>query len=419
MTVQATDTRGATQPYLRVSVALMLIATAVLSMQYKLPTIIPQVVEQGLLDMPTITILMSIFTFAGIFFAIPAGVLVERIGARKALIVTVIIECVSAPVIFIGNPFILILFRLFEGIAFSLLLVAGPVIIQQNVHPSKHGIATGIWSLGGTMGAVTSGMATPALFGMAGLPGVWIGYAIFCLVCGCIFVALVKAPASVRGKALASAKEAGERRLAETDGAMVAAREGDGTKVPYRRLLRKNILFYLFGYAVFHTMLLGYLSFVPTFLQQQGFDPALAGTISILPMLISIVSALAFGMIADKTGRAKPLYLLGYAAMCLSVFLIFWGTQASLWIGIVAMGLLSMGILGIGVAAFPRLLSDRRLIPVGMGVFIVTQSLGQFLGTAIPPVLLGPGIDQWATMSYVLAGAGILGLISSALCRFK
>jgi MFS family permease len=154
-------------------------------------------------------------------------------------------------------------------------------------------------------------------------------------------------------------------------------------------------------------------------LQQRAFDPTTSGIVSTLPMLISIVSSIVWGKLADATGRSKLLYVVGFAAMCVSVAMMFSGVDALLWAGIIIMGLLAMGNLGLGVAIFPTLLPSRDLVPLGMGVLIVAQCLGQFLGTALPPLFLGADVNQWPTMCAGVLALGVLGLICLLFVRFK
>ena len=48
------------------------------------------------------------------------------------------------------------------------------------------------------------------------------------------------------------------------------------------------------------------------------------------------------------------------------------------------------GSTGLLIAAFMRVLPDHRLASVGMGVLITIQGVGQYMGSALVQVLLGP-----------------------------
>jgi MFS family permease len=377
----------------------MIVATALTAMQYKLPSIIPLIIEANLMDMGTITILMSIFSFAGIIFAIPAGALIGRIGAKKAILLAVCIACVSSLAIVIDNAMVLIVFRVFEGISLYMVIVAGPVLIQQVVEPSKRGTATGIYIVGGMLGAFVAGLITPLLFSLNSLAGVWLGYGVFALISGLIILLTIKDTS-------ASAAPAAQVQTV-------------ATKPSYASIFSRNVILLFSSFIIFQIMLIATISFSPTFLQQKGFDPQLSGVISTLPMLMAILSSIVFGTVADKTGNFKVVYLVGFIAMCVSMFLMFSGTGLELWAGVLIMGLLGMGTPAIAMASYPPMLKSPELISIGMGVMIVIQCVGQFLGTTLPSILLGTTIDNWPLMSFTMVGLGIIGLICALACAFK
>jgi MFS family permease len=394
------ETSGGHQHYLLVSLPIMAVATALTATQYKLPSIIPQIIEAGILDMGAITVLMSIFSFAGIIFAIPAGALIGRIGPKLAIMLATAAAFLASLAVFTENVAAMVAFRVVEGISLYVVIVAGPVLIQQAVRPEKRGVATGIYIVGGMLGAFVAGLATPMLFGLGRLDAVWVGYGVFTLLTGAIVLLVVRG-----GKAAAR----------------TGARGAVGEAAPklYRAIFSKDVLLLFASFVIFQVMLIGTISFSPTFLQQSGFDAGLSGVVSTLPMLMAIVSSVAFGAIADKTGSFKAVYITGFAAMCVSMLLMFAGTGPELWIGVVAMGLLGMGTPAIAMAAYPQMLRSPEAMSLGMGVMIVVQCIGQFIGTTLPAALLGPDINGWFMMSAVMLAMGVLGLVCAALCTFK
>lgn len=54
-----------------------------------------------------------------------------------------------------------------------------------------------------------------------------------------------------------------------------------------------------------------------------------------------------------------------------------------------------------------------------MGVLMLVQSLGQFLGTFLSPLLLGAGGDAWMTLDVAMLIIGLVGTGIVALCKFK
>ena len=93
-------------------------------------------------------------------------------------------------------------------------------------------------------------------------------------------------------------------------------------------------------------------------------------------------------------------------------------TGPVMWVAAVVMGLFAMGAPTVVVAAYPRVLGKPELLGVGMGVLLLVQSLGQFLGSFVPSLLLGPDLTQWALCGAVLCAAGLAGAALVAACRF-
>jgi hypothetical protein len=54
-----------------------------------------------------------------------------------------------------------------------------------------------------------------------------------------------------------------------------------------------------------------------------------------------------------------------------------------------------------------------------MGVLVLVQCIGQFLGTALVELLLGPNLDHWFFVSMVVLVLCLLGTASSLACRIK
>ena len=177
----------------------------------------------------------------------------------------------------------------------------------------------------------------------------------------------------------------------------------------YSELVKPNILLFFFAFLVFNLTLLAVLGFAPTFMQQQGVDPTLSGFVSTLPMLLAVISSPLFGSLSDKMGRCKPLYLLAMVVMGPCTLILLTQTGPLMWVGAIVMGLVGLG----GPVMCPELMS------IGMGVLMLVQSLGQFLGTWLVPMLLGPEMSSWMFAGIVMCIIGLIGTGALALCKFK
>ena len=388
--------------WILIAVVLLLFGTAVASSQYKVPVIMTHITQQFGMTDSSASWLMSIFTFVGIILAIPTGALAKKFGPKILLLAASAILLVGSLIgLAATDGTMLIVSRGVEGVAFILVTICGPLAVQKYVAPEKIGSATGIWALWVCLGSVVGGVVTPTVSATLGFVGVWMVYAVFAAIFAVLVAVVVKfndgasdAPAQVSGEQVEP-------------------------KVSYAELFKPNTLLYLAGFLLFNMVLLAMLSFSPTWMQIQGIDPTLSGFLSTLPMLLAVVSSPLFGSLSDKLGRCKPLYLVALLSMGPCAFLLLTGTGMQLWVGAVVMGLVGMGVPVICLTAYPKVLGKPELMSIGMGFLMLIQSLGQFLGTFVSPMLLGASGDQWVTLGIVMCVLGLVGTACIALCKFK
>ena len=382
-----------------IAVVMLLFGTAIATIQFKVPVVMGDIMANMGMDASSASWLMSIFTFVGIILALPTGALAKRFGPKTMLLAAAaIIAAGSLLGAFAGNGMVLIVSRAIEGVAFIFVTICGPLAVQKYVSPDKIGSATGIWALWVCLGSVVGGVLTPTLYASTGFAGVWVIYAAAAVVFAIVVAVIVKNP----GEAL--------------EGAADAPTEG---KVGYGELVKPNILLFFAAFLVFNMTLMAVLSFGPTFLQQQGVDPTLSGFVSTLPMLLAVISSPLFGALSDKLGRCKPLYLAAMLVMGPCTLLLLTQTGPLMWVGAIVMGLVGLGGPVMCLTSYINVLGRPELMSIGMGVLMLVQSLGQFLGTWLVPLLLGPDVSSWMLTGIVMCVIGFAGTAALALCKFR
>ena len=397
------------QNWLIVSLCFFLVAFCITLMMYKIPTIMIQLMELLSVSAATAAWFMSVFTFTGIFLAIPIGFLIKGIGVRKVVIVSGFLAAFAsiagsfAPEVGFACVPLLIVTRGLEGLSFVGIIASIPIMIQMCIIPSRVGTSTGIFMLGGMLGAMGGGVITPTVFAASGFAGLWIAYAAFMALSTIVFMVYVRFPRQEQEGAIPESK---------------AATRSSSVSI-YGVFFKPNTLLFFLGFAAFQILLLSVLTYAPTALQQRGMSPAMSGFVSTLPQLISIVTAIAFGAIADAIHRTKPLVIIGMIAMAICAPAALVTDAPVLWAILVAMGLLAMGVPTVVMAAYPKLLADPSKLTVGMGVMMLVQSLGQFLGSLIPSIVLGPDLSNWTVCSIVLFLLGLAATVCFVASKFK
>lgn len=404
-TGQANDVRedskdgGGYQNPILIGVVLLAAGVSVAMIQYKVPTIMTSLMADFSMSAEAASWLMSIFTLMSIFVAIPAGTLAQKFGAKRMMIVASCIAVMGSLLgLMAGTSALLIVSRAVEGVALTILTTCGPIVVQRNVCPDKIGTTMGVWGIWGCVGSTIAAVLTPTIFESLGFSGLWIAYAVVAAVAAIVVLLVVKD----RG-----INVAGELEAAQTESPR------------YREIVNRDVLLFFVGFAIFNICLLAVLSFVPTILQMQDFDPTLSGFISTAPMLLSVVSSPLFGVISDRIGRCKPLLVAAMLVMGPCTFLMYANTGALLWVAVLVMGLVGMGGVGMFLSGFTKLLPRPELASIGMGVMVTVQGLGQFLGTFLVQALLGPALANWVFAGSILMILGFLGTGALLLCRMK
>ncbi|MEI3232625.1 MAG: MFS transporter [Gordonibacter pamelaeae] len=387
--------RSAYQNHVLVSVLLVLAGIAVALGQFKVPSIMPAIMEQFDMDVGSASMLMSVFTLAGIFLSLPTGFLARRFGAKNMMVAAVVVMVAgTAAGALATSAEVLVLSRAVEGVALVFCGVSAPLAIRAYVAPGQGGFRER--HLGAVVLArlVLRRGAYADRVRCGGLPGNVVRH-------GGHRARGGRAHAAVRAAgwrgALPRARPAGAGRRASRE-------DGHGGPVrPQRAAGARRFL-------MFNMVLISFLSFSPTFLQGEGMDATLAGFASTLPMLVAVASSPLFGVLADKTGRLKALMVASMLVMgpCAAVLLTTAGP--ALWAAALVMGVVGLGAPTMFLIVYPSVVANKDAMPIAMGFLVLTQSLGQFLGSSIMPAVLGAG--GWAAAG---AFALVLGLVGTAL----
>lgn len=372
-----------------------LVAVAMAIVQYKIPTILPVLMTNLHMDATAGSWLMTIFVLMMVFSAIPFGILAQRFGARTISVVAVAIIVIGSVVgAFSQDTSVLLASRAVEGIAITAITVCGPILIEGSVDPRDAGTAMGIWGTWGPLGSTVAALATPTLFALWGMSVLWLVCAAIVVAAAILMLAIVKKPNS-------------------------AADQQDGGAARFGRLFTRDMLLYFVGFIAFNVCLLAVLSYVPTILQNRGMDATASGLVSTLPMILSLVSSPFFGRVSDKTGKTKRLLVLTVAFLGPCAFVLYVSSGAVMWGAAVVMGLVGMGSTGLMILGLMKVLPDPSLKTIGMGALITVQGIGQFLGTFLVQLLLGPAFDNVYIAGAGVLAIGIVGTVCLAACRFR
>lgn len=228
-----------------VGIVLLISGISVAMIQYKVPTIMTNLMGLFSMDASTASWLMSIFTLVSIFVALPAGALAQRFGAKRMLIIACGIAIAGSLIGLASDTSpMLIASRAVEGAALTILTTCGPIIVQQNVSPDKVGTSMGIWGIWGCLGSTVAAVLTPTVFGMWGFDGLWIAFAVVTAVAAVLVLVFIRKPAQM--------PVAVEAQDAVTQPAR---------KPRYRDIFSKDMFLFFGAFVVYNICMLAILAF--------------------------------------------------------------------------------------------------------------------------------------------------------------
>ena len=360
---------------------------------FKVPSIMPMLMEEYSIDLNQASLLMSVFTIVPLVLAIPSGILVKRIGPTNLYIFATIFVVIGSIIgAFADGANLLIFSRGLEGVALIFGMIAGPIAIQTFVAPENRGKALGFFGVNISVGSFLGGVITPSLADKVDIFGVWLSYAGLCVIALLLLIICLKK------------KNYSKETLESND---VSQQENEA-KVTL--LFKPYIFRFLIGFMLWNLGVLAVLTFAPTFMQGEGITPTMSGTMSTLPSLLSIIICPIFGILADKTNNNKALLVISAASIVPGCFIIFTTTNWPIWIGIIFLGF-GMAVPTMSFIIFPKLLPRPELLGIGMGILNLASNLGMLLGTILPAAVLEITNGSWFTVGATLFGLTIIGVL--------
>lgn len=340
------------------------------------------------------------WTYAAV--QVPLGVLTDRIGPRRTMLLSLAVLAVGIVAFALGRG-------LGEAIAARCVVGLGAAgfwlpalrLIRDWFPPHERGRAAGLSSAGGGLGGTVALLALPALAGELGWRWAYATTLAPLLAMAVLTAAIVR----------------------DTPGGRPRDDAG-GPAVPplaaLRRVLGSAALWPLAAssfcaYGAF----LGLVTWLPTFfVREHGLSPAEAGRVTSLLTAAVTVSWPAAGVVADRTGRPRAVAVASLLLGALACLLF-----AGLPPGTAPAGLAAAAAgtgLALGGSLMPYLLVLERFPPPLVGTAAGVVNTAWLLGGLAAPAALGALLDATGSFGPVLsacAGLAVLAAASVALAR--
>ena len=321
----------------------------------------------------TLGMIAAVSPFAGILCSFPVGVLSDKIGRRRLLIVSGVVF-VIAPLLylFISDPLMLIPVRFFHGLGTAIL---GPVAAALLVDrfPGRKGEVLGQYSsstlIGRSLAPLTGGVI---LSYFAAYPGL-ISYQ---LVYVAAFIAAIPAFAIT----------------------LLYSEKGhhDVVLVPFKEFTRSFRTFFgdrvlratafvematYFSFGAFET-------FFPVFLYDRGFAAFEIGIIFSVQVVLMAITKPLFGRIADRVDKRVQI-LVGLFMIGISVALIPYFSSLAVFLLISITAGFGLSLSTVATGAYIGEIAAKKEIGASMGALSSTMDIGHSLGPLVTGLILG------------------------------
>ena len=362
--------------------------------QFKLPPVLPLLLESYHYDRSLAGGLMSVYAAAGLALSIVFGRWITRRGVGRPLVFALAVMAagnlagLAAP----AEGWVMLGARGLEGLAFTVLAIAGPVLANRHASERHRPLVIGLTAAWIPTGQIVAGGLAPLLVPSFGWQALW----------------LVGLGATLV-MALCLAGRYGAERRATPAPAMHAGGRDDQLAGQHLLLIVAGAIFLFWSGQYFAAM-----TWMPQyFVEAQGLPLAVAQLGSLLPVVVLA----GFNLI---TG-----YLLGHGLSLAGLLVFALASQAALWLLMPSLGDAGLGLgvialvaYGIGAGISPTCLFavPNRLMGAGpgqaraFGIIMTGRNVGVLLG----PVVLAEAFKlsgSWSAAAPIFGGATSVALL--------
>jgi predicted MFS family arabinose efflux permease len=367
---------------------------------YKVPPIMPLLINTFQVSRGTAGFLMSIFAVAGISLAIPAGLILDRLRGRTTGTIAVCFIALGSGLGALSTHIgLMLVSRLVEGIGLTLMAVVAPMVVAYRFSFRKRSIALGILNVWFPLASTIALLGVPSLATRWGWQSVWWCGTLYAVIAGLLYFLFIKPlPRGQGGRVTAGKRKSTNARSVFFSG---------------------DIWLIGLTFCCFSSQYGSFLTWTPTFLHTvRGTSLASSSLImSFVPILGLISAPLAGWMV----GRVLQRRLMCAIAMALFSALLPWASVLNVQHLIplmAAIGFISSMI----PAVMLTLVADLSLKGETTSMPQAVAYIGQSTGILIGPTAFGVLVDLmggWSVVYWLLLPVGLVGAVAALLLRWR
>ncbi|MBU9436378.1 MFS transporter [Burkholderia multivorans] len=369
----------------RAAVVNVVLASIVSALHVGKATIaLPSLQQQFGGSLASLSAIMSVFPFVGVFGGIAAGLLVRRWGDRRLLIAGLVALGVASVAGAAADSFaVLLATRVAEGVGFVIVVVAAPAVLNRVTPPASRTVVFGLWSTFMPAGIALSMVVGPLL---GGWRSGWVAAAVL------TFAAAAALPMTTA---------AGARDDAHAPRVGAALRDVVASRATTLLAL---------AFATYNVQFFAAMTFLPVFLMQRlGVSVGAAGLIAAAIVASCVIGNLTAGWLLAR--GARPGIVMAATSVAIGA------AGAGLFAAVtpapvaVALGFAFSAIAGLLpatiLACAPMSVPSPSLAPLGIGWVVQ----GNYLGQVIGPLAIGTivGALGWSGGIALMIAAAVVG----------
>lgn len=371
--------------------------------QLKVSAVMEQVAQGFSISMGAAAGLMSFFTVAGIVLAIPGAALMERLGAKRLLLL--LMAC-----LFAGNAVgavagaypLLMAGRLLEGVAYAMIIMVGIDLINTWFPHGGAGTATGIFNTFAAVGNFITLNGALMVVKRWNVRTLWWICAALAAVDLILVLAFIPAEKPIPDRS----------RNRENDGNTAASSTGDMVREAFRdkRLMSLGaaqmlMAFILFGFITCYPLLFtGYYHLAP---EKANFYSSLNG-------LFGIPACIVCGILAEKTGNPCRVAMAGAVGTVIAGFTMLILTPGTYVVHVLASAVFPGGLVMTSIFCMvPAIAKRKESVGYYMAVVNLLYYTGVFFATPVMVKLMEVSWPAAAGTVAVMAAASLAFLFHS------
>lgn len=385
-------TSAPAQDHARAALFLVLVGICAALHIWKLPPALPQLQADFHLTLVASGFLLSVVQMGGMLLGLPVGLLAERIGLRRCIVIGLgILSIASALGAIFDSGLMVLLGRAVEGVGFLMVVMPIPALIRRLVLPQHLSRIMGLWGCYMPVGTVVILLAGSWILNFGHWQILWLILAVLTAICLMLVVRIVP----------------GDRITA------LPGQPASALALATTTLKSLNAWLVALTFGMYSGQWIAIIGFLPTIYAAEGLSGTSAGLLTAIVAGSNAIGNLMAGRLLHRGAAAWQLLVLGLGTMIVCAWAAFGaglpatGQFVAVLLFSLVGGLVpaTLFVLALTLAPTPQTASTT------VGWMQQCSSLGQFAGPPLVAwVVHTAGNDwQWTWLATsILSALGIL-----------